>query len=162
MLKNQECRVLHTRINGQCGGRDTGDTGCGGGRGERCRIGIWMFIGRRMCWGLRVIGSACKSLSISFTRRVVSFVGRQNQYLRILLRVTAGGDTRPIISDFLCLRMLHVMKRLSGFNIYWTCIPIMKKWCRARSIKANQVGARLNRFIQAVEAKHNDFESADE
>jgi len=26
--------------------------------------------------------------------------------------------------------------------------------------QANQVGARLNRFIQAVEAKHNDFESS--
>jgi len=92
-------------------------------------------------------GSQLRRSSKSASANIVEGYGRRRykaEYVRFLIFVHASCDETVEWLQYI-------------LDLY----PDMEEFAQKTLDQANQVGSRLNRFISAVEAKHNEFKSLD-
>ncbi|NCD35324.1 MAG: four helix bundle protein [Spartobacteria bacterium] len=117
--------------------------------------------------GAHALGIACHLLSMRLPKVELYETGSQLRRASksVSANIVEGYGRRRYKADY--IRFLVFAHASCDETVEWLqyildVYPDQEEQVQCTLNQANQVGARLNRFIQAVEAKHNEFESSEE
>lgn len=111
------------------------------------------------------LGLVCHNLSMQLPKHELYETGSQmrRSSKSVSANIVEGYGRRRYKAEF--IRFLVFSHASCDETVEWLqyildLYPDKREEAQAAMNQANQVGARLNRFISAVEAKHNEFESS--